>query len=191
MLHKFVKGLFIVVGGIVVLVIVGVGIGLFLLFQAISPLRISNEESHAQLEVLRSDPMYNVRYPNVTELRRVERGAREGSILGGEEDPATVVYYAGTNDPDQDIVRFFITEATSHGWVIFKGPGHQASDEKVSVTFVKEGVGSLFVRLYDPERLNRNFRYEKLPVNGYSTILWVTLRMVSPPLSVSMFNAGL
>lgn len=168
------KGLFPAIGGIIVLIVV-VAVISFVFLNRSSGGRPPTSPEDGRLQRLRSDPMYNIRYPNVAELRRVEHDRQ------GFKDPPTVVYYAGTNDADQDIVRFFITEASSHGWVIFNGPGQQFTDEKVSVTFVKEGVGSLFVRLYDPERLNRSFRYEKLPVNGYSTILWVTLRMVSPP----------
>lgn len=76
-------------------------------------------------------------------------------------DPPTVVYYAGTNDSDDKIIRFFIDRATSNGWHIFREPGKLSTDVKASVIFDKNHVGSLFVRTFEPERLNRSLRGDR------------------------------
>jgi len=109
----------------------------------------------------------------MTELSRVERGTR--GFTGGTEDPPTVLYYAGTNDSDDEIMNFFIEQAISNGWSIFRGPGRLSTAARVTVVLRKDDVGTLFVKTYDPERLNSLFQGEKLPAN-YSTILQVTMR---------------
>ena len=126
-----------------------------------------------RLKALQSDPIYSIRYPNMTELSRVERGSRGFTM--GTEDPPTVVYYAGTNNSDAEIIRFFIDKATSNGWYIFSGPKRMTTIDKVSVIFHKDDVGSLFVKTFEPEELNRLLRGEKYPTT-YSTIYQVTLR---------------
>ena len=155
---------------IVVLCIVGgvILIGGFFVLNSYNEKQVDEE----RLQTLQSDPIYSIRYPNMTELSRVERGSRGFTM--GTEDPPTVVYYAGTNDSDDEIIRFFIDQATSNGWYIFRGPERMTNVDRVSVILHKDDVGSLFVRTYDPERLN-SFLREKFP-SDYPTIFQVKLR---------------
>ena len=163
--RRFTKALLFTIGGIIVLTVAVVVTSL----SCSSPTSLDDE----RLQALQSDPIYSIRYPNMTELSRVERGSRGFTM--GTEDPPTVVYYAGTNNSDAEIIRFFIDQATSNGWYIFRGPGRLTTADRVSVILHKDDLGSLFVRTYDPERLNRLLRGEKYPTT-YPTIFQVTLR---------------
>ena len=170
---KFVKILLFVVGGIVLLIVTGVVILLIVLANAFSGGSPPTHLDEERLEILQSDPVYSISYPNMTELRRVERGTRGFTM--GTEDPPTIMYYAGTNDSDDEITDFFIDQATSNDWYIFRGPGRLSSAARVSVVLHKDGVGSLFVKVYDPERLNSLLQGEKFS-SDYPTIFQVTLR---------------
>lgn len=172
-MRRFIKVLLFAVGGIVVLSVIGIAVVIYLGLSTFSRGSPPTSMDDERLQTLVGDPMYRIRYPNATELRRWEHGSRGFRL--GVEDPPTSVYYAGTNDSDDEIIRFFIDKATSNGWYIFRGPGKLSTDVKVSVIFDKDHIGSLFVRTFEPERLNRSLRGEKLPTN-YSTIFQVTLR---------------
>ena len=175
-----------VIGGLFFLLLVS-AIGLFAWFQhtlqSMDQPKEVFELDEERLAQLRSDPIYKVAYPNATELRRVERGSR--GFEGGVEDPPTIMYFAGTTDADEKIIKFFTDAAISNGWYVFRGPGKLSTDVKTEVILHKDDrdIGSLFIRLYGPKQLNSLFLGEKLPVNGYTTIFQVTLEseLIEPP----------
>ena len=156
---------------IVVLCIVGgvILIGGFFVLNSYNEKQVDEE----RLQTLQSDPIYSIRYPNATELRRWERGSR--GFVGGVEKLPTIGYYAGTNDSDDKIFSFFIDKATSNGWSILREPEQITMVERMSVVFHKDNVGWLFVRTFEPERLNQLLRGEKFPTN-YAGIFQVTLQ---------------
>ncbi len=163
--RRFTRSFLFTVGGIIVLTLAVV----------VTSLSCSRPTSldDARLQTLQSDPIYSIRYPNRTELSRVERGSRGFTM--GTEDPPVVMYYAGTNNSDAEIIRFFIDQATSNGWYIFSGPKRMTNVDRVTVILHKDDVGSLFVKTFEPETLNRFLRGEKYPTT-YSTIYQVKLQ---------------
>ena len=173
-----------VIGGLFFLLLVS-AIGLFAWFQhtlqSMDQPKEVFELDEERLAQLRSDPIYRVAYPNATELRRVERGSR--GFEGGVEDPPTIMYFAGTTDGDEKIIKFFTDVATSNNWYIFRGPAKLDTASEIAIIFRKDSLGSLHLSLFEPQKLNTYLTSDKFPTNGYTTIFQVTLQSqhLEPP----------